>query len=480
MTAHPRVLALLGTDHHRFDRAVAWLDAWAAAHPDAEVMVQHGRSTAPTVAGGRPFLDHAELTALMTSSDAVVSHGGPATISEARAAGHRPVVVPRDPTLGEHVDDHQKRFTAWLATKDLIDRQTDQDGFVAALDAAVQRGRSPLVGADAANVRSVARLEQLVDEALAGGRVRDPESPVVVYIAGLGRSGSTLLERLLGESPKISCLGEVVHVWERGLAADERCACGEAFSACPHWQAIGDLAFGGWHTVDLARVRELRSAVDRQRRIPRTALPAWSRATRSALIEYAALYSAIYRAAAQVAGVPVIVDSSKHVSTAFALSHDADLDLRVVHLIRDPRAVAYSWSKQVRRPEADDGEDALMAQYSAAGSARRWLTSNLLVDGLRSRGLPVARMHYEDLVRDPDAALGRLAVSLDLPVRPEVTRVGGEVVLGPSHSVAGNPMRFVTGRLPLSLDDAWTHSLEPRHRRLVTGLTSPLYRWYGR
>jgi UDP-N-acetylglucosamine transferase subunit ALG13 len=43
----PRVLVTVGTDHHRFDRLIGWVDRWAAAHPDAQVLVQHGTATAP-------------------------------------------------------------------------------------------------------------------------------------------------------------------------------------------------------------------------------------------------------------------------------------------------------------------------------------------------------------------------------------------------------------------------------------------------
>ncbi len=473
-----RVLALLGTDHHPFDRAVGWLDRWARTHPDVDVTVQYGRSQPPTSARGRAFLDHAELTALIDESDVVVSHGGPATISEARAAGHLPLVVPRDPSQGEHVDDHQLRFTAWLAGKGVIDRHTDETTFGLALESALDRGRAA-AAADSAVDGSVRRLGSMVTQARLQGRVRPEDAPAVVFIAGFGRSGSTLLERLLGESPGITCLGEVVHLWERGLTNDERCACGEPFSRCSTWTAIGERAFGGWAEVDAGRVLQLRRLVDRQRRIPMTATSVVSRSTRRALVEYAGYYGAIYRAAAALTGSRVIVDSSKHVSLAFALSHDVDIDLRIVHLVRDARAVAYSWSREVARPESTT-QGALMPQYSASTSGRRWMTSNLLADSLRLRGLPVTRVRYEELVEDPQRTLTMLAADLELPVSPTLEISGHEVELGTSHSVAGNPMRFVTGPITLRLDDAWSEKMPARDRRLVTALTAPVQRWYAR
>jgi hypothetical protein len=57
----------------------------------------------------------------------VITHGGPGTISDAQRSGHRPIVFPRDPSRGEHVDDHQQRFAAWCAERDLVDLAREVD-----------------------------------------------------------------------------------------------------------------------------------------------------------------------------------------------------------------------------------------------------------------------------------------------------------------------------------------------------------------
>src|SRR5262245_21004542 len=95
------------------------------------------------------------------------------------------------------------------------------------------------------------------------------DSPVrVLFIGGLGRSGSTLLERLLCEMPGVAAMGEVVHLWQRGLADGERCACGRAFGQCPFWTRVGEVAFEGWDAFDLAGFHALKDSVDRTRHVP--------------------------------------------------------------------------------------------------------------------------------------------------------------------------------------------------------------------
>lgn len=115
-----RVLVTVGTDHHRFDRLIGWVDRWAAAHPDVEVLVQHGTADAPEHAAAVVMLGYDELVSEMATADVVIAQGGPATIMDARSVGQRPIVIPRLARFDEVVDDHQVAFTAWMATKGLV------------------------------------------------------------------------------------------------------------------------------------------------------------------------------------------------------------------------------------------------------------------------------------------------------------------------------------------------------------------------
>ena len=178
-------------------------------------------------------------------------------------------------------------------------------------------------------------VERFGDAGRPAGVQRTRRSP---SSRGFGRSGSTLLERLLGEAPSVTCLGEVVHLWQRGLIDDELCACGEPFSRCPLWQEIGKAAFGGWSRVDAQRILELHDQVDRQRHLIRTAAAGGARErAQSRCGSTPATTPRFTGPPPTVTGATVVVDSSKHASLAFALTHDPEIDLRVLHMVRDSR-----------------------------------------------------------------------------------------------------------------------------------------------
>jgi len=66
----------------------------------------------------------------------------------------------------------------------------------------------------------------------------------VIYIAGSGRSGSTLVERTLGAIPGWVNIGELIELFRKPSVAAELCGCGQPFSSCVFWYEVGRSAFG--------------------------------------------------------------------------------------------------------------------------------------------------------------------------------------------------------------------------------------------
>lgn len=312
------------------------------------------------------------------------------------------------------------------------------------------------------------------------------EAVRVLYLGGLGRSGSTLLERLLGELPGVCPAGELVHMWQRGIAENELCGCGEAFSGCDFWTQVGKAAFGGWESVSTDRILGLKAAVDRTRRIPALARRSLPVRLQAAVTDYTGYYLSLYRAIADVSGCETVVDSSKHASLAFCLARPQEIDLRVIHLVRDSRAVAYSWTTQVARPErAGGGAGIYMTTYRPARAAAQWNAQNGALQLLARRGTPVLRLRYEDFVAAPEQSLRQAArfaglAAGDLPLG--ILGPDGEswcALLSEAHTASGNPMRFATGKVPIRGDDRWRAAMPRAERRMVTALTLPLLSHYG-
>ncbi len=85
---------------------------------------------------------------------------------------------------------------------------------------------------------------------------------------------------------------------------------------------------------------------------------------------YGEAFVAAYRAVAAVSGASVVVDSSKYPLHGLFLSTVPDIDLIAMLLVRDPRAVAYSWTRHKPRPEIHWKEQE-MPRHGVARSALR-------------------------------------------------------------------------------------------------------------
>ncbi|GGS82955.1 hypothetical protein GCM10010156_47030 [Planobispora rosea] len=136
--ARPLVLVTVGTDHHPFDRLTGWIERWLESRGGTvRCVVQNGTSRAVRGAECHTMLPHGELRTLMEQAAAIVCQGGPGGITESRSAGRLPIVVPRTARLGEHVDDHQIRFTQVMAASGRIALAGSEAELTAHLDAAL-------------------------------------------------------------------------------------------------------------------------------------------------------------------------------------------------------------------------------------------------------------------------------------------------------------------------------------------------------
>ena len=191
-------------------------------------------------------------------------------------------------------------------------------------------------------------------------------------------------------------------------------------------------------------------------------------ALRPAEADYVTLLADTYRAFAGHSGASVVVDSSKDPAQAL-LARRTGLDVTIVHLVRDPRAVAWS-HRRTKAPPAGVTDEPTPTRPSGYVAAR-WLGRNAFIEAR----LPVdVLLRYEDLVTDPEAAAATiLGDSAEQPPRSGPDQ-------GPnSHVIAGNPGRFDRQPLVLRVDDEWRHAQPRGQRALATVIAGPLLHRYG-
>jgi Sulfotransferase family len=261
----------------------------------------------------------------------------------------------------------------------------------------------------------------------------------LVYIGGYGRSGSTLLEYLLAAHPEVVACGEIArHL--RSFAKHNTCSCGKPMQACPVWgefqRKSGRLEGLDHEQLGLALFDHVSDRYE------------------------------------------VMVDSSKTAwgSTLmpFRMSKRLGKDFLLIHLVRDPRAVAWSTIRPPRRQRRTRKR----RQHSSPGArslrtAAGWTIANLaceMFDLLHPDRYLLIR--YEDLVREPLKTIGQIfaRVTLEPPANFDHLQAPGN-----RHQLYGNAMRFETlSSSDVKEDAAWKTAMPNDYRWLIGRLCWPL------
>ena len=305
----------------------------------------------------------------------------------------------------------------------------------------------------------------------------------VLSIVGPGRSGTTVLAGILGSVEGVVDVGELRWLWRRGLIERRTCGCGLPVDECPLWSAVvaevvaertgstGDVA------AEIAAAQELLTSRRHRLRVIRSAATG---ADWRPLEPIRTVTAQLVQALAEVSGARVVVDSSKRAQDAAVLTGLPDIDHYVLHMVRDPRAVAFSWGRQDKTIRVAGGTRA-MGSRGLLSSVSRWMENGLGAAALRPH-LPSDRwlsLRYEDFAAHPRAAIESILAFLgEEGASPFVD--DDSVVLDVNHTVAGNPNRFQVGKVRIRLDDEWRRSMPRSRQLLVQALTWPLRRRFRR
>ncbi|WP_107656888.1 sulfotransferase [Nocardia suismassiliense] len=293
----------------------------------------------------------------------------------------------------------------------------------------------------------------------------------VLCITGWCRNGSTIIGNILNEIPGFFHVGELHFLWRNaaGRGVNEECGCGRKLVDCPFWSTILPIGQPAGTTL----VEHADAVIRRQLGSVRTR-HTWRVLGRGLHNEqiraHAALMTQVYQTIAERSESRVIVDTTKIPGEAALLAHLDGITPYYVHLVRDPRAVAQSWSRPKEYVYA-------MAPGKSTGY---WTGFNLATHAI-TRRYPARSMflRYEDFIADPAGTIDRLLrlCATDPAANPVADRT---VELHTNHTVTGNPDRFKIGETVVRpTDDSWQRGLSKSARRTVAALSWPLSRRYG-
>ena len=301
--------------------------------------------------------------------------------------------------------------------------------------------------------------------------------PHVLYLAGVGRTGSTLLGQTLGYIPGAIFVGELSQFWHR-FASSELCSCGQALPDCQFWSTVISEGFGELKAEDARILGELEWRL-RLRQSISSLLPMRRKTTIPKRFQAIADARArLYCSIASVAQADWVVDSGKDPWIGAIIGRLCKGNFGAVHIVRDPRGVAFSWAKLVK----SDSEPGFMLRRHPAKVATSWLVRNLVIQfTLRHLSAFYVRVRYEDLATDPEAVVREIAHPMGIRADLFPVKESREGLRYDLHWVAGNPGVRQSSRSPLKikLDEEWRDRLPQVQRWLVTIICGALLPFYG-
>lgn len=327
------------------------------------------------------------------------------------------------------------------------------------------------------------------------------EAPVtVLYIVGSGRSGSTLLDIVLGNHPDIQSTGELTNLTNTGWISQESlrgvakeklrsplCACGKRIDVsnvpvgvetCPFWSDVRREWIALANQDDIESYPGLQEAFEGIKRWPRLLLEKYRPSPQ--FQSYARLTRALFKSISVVSGKSVVVDSSKNPQRAFALTMSPGIDLRLVHLVRDARGVISSRRKTFKK-DVDAGIGWDHNARPVWRSGLHWVHVNLRSELVRAQLGPgrSERLRYEDYLENTNKALTEIGglVGLDLTSVADAASSGKPMQVG--HVASGNRLRM-SQSIQLQPDKGeWRNVLSAEEQRLSWMLAGWLMRRYG-
>jgi hypothetical protein len=286
----------------------------------------------------------------------------------------------------------------------------------------------------------------------------------VIYIIGAGRSGSTVLDTVLGNHPEVESVGELGNTFRAFSNPDEFCACGRQAGDCLFWSAVQEQ----WRKLSgfdhNSQFFELQQRFTRLRHFRH--LYAAQTNKLGDFNRYIRGERALLEGIALVSNKRIIVDSTKNALRTYALSGMPNVEIFCIHLVRDGRGVVWS----LMRPFEKDPKKGVQHDLNAKPAWRTalfWVYANTLSEFAMRAFSKTNRLfvRYEDFVENPDSTLTKISQLTAIDYRDVMKLVSEGKSMSVGHTIAGNRARM-SGALKLNPDYEWRKRLSSKDARI--------------
>jgi len=298
----------------------------------------------------------------------------------------------------------------------------------------------------------------------------------LLYIASIGHSGSTLLESMLGAHSQIATCGEI-HILPHEIAKGGilPCSCGKSILECQFWikiqQRVNPLQqdkpqihffreqHNAGHTVRLERLGDFS-----KRKL--------SSQTMENIETYGKNNYKVFKSfldlMQEISGSDLkwVVDASKDPYRLLWLTRSNLFNIKVLHVVKNPRAFAYSMLKRLPKNEINLFHKRL---YETTRQSLKWSIENYLISQVAKNHLHTSDyflVNYEEFATKPTETFKKICdvIGCDFEEQAVINFRKGNI-----HTIAGNPMRYRDEGIVL--DEKWQNALPLSSRRLAEMLT---------
>lgn len=251
--------------------------------------------------------------------------------------------------------------------------------------------------------------------------------PNVLYIAGYGRSGSTLIEMILGSNEKIYALGELTNFNDIRENNEAKCSCGDLVVNCSFWNRV--LKDFGLNKENLTGEEEI-------------------------------IWESIFKNINKE--VDYLIDSSKTARNnhlrPIKLAKLLRNEIYMIHIVRDGRGCIQSLTKGSNQ-KMERGINPKISLPVLRGTLG-WFTANLSAHIFQFKYKDrYLRIKYEDFTEDPESTLKEIGQFLNVDFQGEISKLNEECELPIMHQISGNRLRSQK-RIRLRTDNKWKEKIK--------------------